>query len=619
MLNGRLYSQGWFIATLALLVAFLTLRPPDTVSDATPPVQFAGSPTIDLARQFQEAAPLRVPGTVGAAAGEKWITDQFTAIAADDRLVTVQHATVRRRGEDVPIANVVLTVPARAQARVQRRIVVVAPRDAPRQVSGGTSSTAILVALARFAVQQRYHHPIVFVSVDADTYGNAGFRWYLSRETPSRIAGLIVLDAPGEGLDAVPVIDPASGRQERDPNTRRPLTRPAPDATTMYLWSGGSGRQALDMRALAERAVASAGFSASPLPSLRRQLLGLAFTETRGDQRPAIDLGIPAITLSARRESPLPVGVPAISLTRVRAAGIATLALIGLLDNRERARVPDRALVYAGRILRPSVSRLALLFLALPIFILALDAASRVRRSRVRLAAGLRGIGMRLLPGATILLLGWLLTLWGVLRAPDVGRPAAATELAFDGQAALALLLVFLTAVAVSMVVRPRVERIVATNLGDGAAALIVVSIVILVAWWHMPYALVLILPPVHAMVAAALAPRLWQVVLAAMVGILVPLALVLRIAGMLERNPLYALWYLTQTTLSGARGLLGPVIAVVVVVAMATLAAITVDRIRHGVVDRRFAVKGPRSRMSNLSSGKRKADDGPATEKTRP
>jgi len=619
MLNGRLYLQAWFVATLAILVAFLTLRPPDPTPSTTQPAQFAGSATTDLAIRFHDAAPLRVPGTIGAAAGEKWIEEQFKAIPGDKQSVQTQHAVIRRGGQDIPITNVMMVLPAQAKNKVQRRILVVAPRDAPRQVSWGTSGTAILVELARLSVQQKYHHPIVFMSVDGDTFGNAGLRWFLSKETASRYAGVIVLDAPGEGRDQIPVIDPATGVQARDPNSKQPLTRPAPDANTMYLWSSGSGRQALDMRRLAEKAVTAAGYSPSPLPSLRRQLLGLSFTETRGAQRAAIDLGIPAVTLSARPDSQLPINVPEISRSRVRAAGTATVALIGLLDDQERAKVPDRALAYAGRILRPSVARLALLFLALPLFVMALDAAGRIRRSRVRISLGLKSVAWRMVPVVSSLMLGWLLTLWGVLHAPEVGRPPAPADIPFDGRAALAILLIVLSALALGMGVRARQGDAPAAIPAETAGALAWLGLAVILAWWYIPFSLVLILPVAHAVLAALLAPRLWQIGLLAIGSVLVPLALVLRVAGVIDRSPFYALWYIAETTLSGARGLAGPVIGAVVVVALGTLCTIVVRRIRDGLVRAGDVRKGIGWLTSNLSARKRPlgATDGDSAEKT--
>lgn len=591
MLNGRLYLHAWFIATVALLVAFLTLQPVEEATEGEQAAVFNATETAQLAAQFQQSAPLRVPGTVGAAAGEQWVTQQFQSLPESDKRVALQKAVVRRGDEAAtPITNVIFTVPAKAATKSQRNILVVAPRDAPRQVSGGASGTAMLVELARLSIRASYHHPIIFLSVDGDTLGNAGLRWYLASVDTKRIAGVIVLDAPGEG-----------------------------EGTMLHLWSSGHSRQALDMRRLAAQAVSQAGFTPQPQPTLRQQLIHQAVTQTFGAQRAAIDRGVPAVTLSARSESTLPTGVPPINIDYLKGAGNAALNLVTILDAKERANAPDAALAYAGRILRPSVARLALLFLALPLFVLALDAAARIRRARVRVSAGLRAVLWRTVPVFVGLGLARLLVGFGVLRAPDVGRPPPALEVPFDGQAVLAVLLVVLSGAAVWMVVRPRVAATGANPPAEAAGALLVLSVVVLVAWLLVPFALVLILPAAHAALAAIVAPRTWQLVLLAIAALMAPLAVLVHIGNVIDRGAAFAGWYLLQTTASGARGIVGPVIAVVAIVSIGSLVALVVFRIRKGLVTSGDLRQGLGRVASNLSARKRREGrpDGDTAQKT--
>ncbi len=590
MLNGRLYLHAWFIATVALLVAFLTLQPVEEISEGEQAAIFNAGETSQLATQFQQTAPLRVPGTVGAAAGEQWVTQQFQSLPESDKRVAIQRAVVRRGDDTTPIVNVLFTVPAKAATKSQRNILVVAPRDAPRQVSGGASGTAMLVELARLSIRASYHHPMIFLSVDGDTRGNAGLRWYLASVDTKRIAGVIVLDGPGEG-----------------------------QGNMLHLWASGDGRQALDMRRLAAQAVSQAGFVPEPQPTLRQQLIRLAVTQTFGAQRAAIDRGVPAVTLSARNEATLPTGVPPINIDYLKGAGNAALNLITILDAKERANAPDGALAYAGRILRPSVARLALLFLALPLFVLALDAAARIRRARVRLSAGLRAVAWRTAPVFVGLGLARLLVAFGVLRAPDVGRPPPALELPFDGQAVLASLLVVLSAAAVWMVVRPRVAATGANPPAEAAGALLVLSGVVLAAWVFVPFALVVILPAAHAALAAIVAPRVWQLVLLAIAALMAPLAVLVHIGHVIDRGAIFAGWYLLQTTAAGARGVAGPIIAVVAIVAIGSLVALVAFRIRKGLVTSGDVRQGLGWLASNLSARKRRGggSDGDTTQKT--
>lgn len=558
MLNRRLYLQAWLVAVVALLVAFLTLEPaPDDV-EPNGVATFTAADAVKATNDLAAAAPERAPGTPGAQKALEWVQVHFTELAGKaqaDRVAT-QPFVARVTGDALSLNNVFFTQPANADTKSQRNILIVAPRDTPRGVAAGASSTAILVELARTTAKSNYRHPLIFLSVDGTSLGNAGLRWYLSMVERSRIAGVIVLDAPGEG----------TGRQ-------------------MHIWSGGAGRQALALRQLAERSVRRAGFVASSVPALRSQLIRLAVPETRGDQRAAIDLGVPAVTLSGRDESVLPADASKPDQERVDAAGTATLELLNRLDAIERANAPDAALAYAGKILRPSVGRLALLLLALPLLVMALDAAARVRRARVRLSVGLRAVAWRFVSPLFALLLAHLLTMWGVLRAPTVGRPPSPAELTLGARALLVMLLLGLLSFVLWMWVRPRVNATGANPPAEAAGALVWLGVITLVAWWLTPFALVLILPAAHAALAATVAPRRWQVVALAALAVAAPIAVVLTVGSDIGRNPLYTVWYLCETSVSGARGLAGPVLAVLVGVCVWSLSTLVAFRARKGLV----------------------------------
>ena len=67
--------------------------------------------------------------------------------------------------------------------------------------------------------------------------------------------------------------------------------------------------------------------------------------------------------------------------------------------------------------------RLALLLLALPIIVCAIDALARMRRARVALGDGLRAVGLKAAVPLAALAAGYLLSLLGVLpRAPPRAR-----------------------------------------------------------------------------------------------------------------------------------------------------------------------------------------------------
>ena len=560
MLNRRLYLQAWLVAIVALLVAFLTLEPP--LEDVEPDgvATFTANDAVKSAVDLGTLAPRRAAGTPDAKTAADWVAARFAELPDTNQgaRVATQNFTARRNGAQVPLTNVLFTQRAEGEPKSARNILIVGPRDTPPGVAGGASSTAILIEVARTTAKIKYRHTLVFLSVDGTSVGNAGMRWYLNSVERSRIAGVIVLDAPAQG----------TGR-------------------TLSLWSAGAGRQALALRQLAERSVKSAGFVPSPLPALRTQLVRLAVPETRGDQRAAIDAGVPAVTIAGRDEGVLGADGTEPDRQRYDAAGTATLDLINRLDAIERANAPDAALAYAGKILRPAVGRLALLLLALPLLVMALDAAARVRRARVRLSVGLRAVAWRFAPPLVILLVAHMLTRWGVLRGPTLGRPPLPEELAFGTRALLVIALLGIVSFVLWMWVRPRVNATGVNPPAEAAGALVWLGAVTVLAWWLSPFALVLILPAAHAALAATVAPRRWQVVALAALAIAAPIAVVVTIASDIDRNPLFAVWYLCETAVSGARGLVGPILAVLVGVCVWSLSTLVAFRARNGLVRR--------------------------------
>jgi hypothetical protein len=556
MINGRLYFQAWLVAAVALLVAFLTLEPPEEPIRTDQVATFNSSEAVDAANDLARVAPERAPGSPGADAAANWIEQRFRDLPDGGKRVATQSMVARAGGETTPLKNVFFTLPASAPTTSARNILIVAPRDAPAGVAAGTTSSAILVELARTAIRSSYRHTLIFLSVDGGTIGNAGTRWYLRSVDRSRIAGVMVLDAPGEG-----------------------------DGRVIHLWSMGAGRQALSIRQLADQAVRNAGYEPTGMPSMRNQLLRLAVPETRGEQRAAIDLGVPAVTLADRDESTLPAGPVTITRERVDGAGTAALWLVNLLDARERANAPDAALAYAGKILRPAVGRLSLLLLALPLLVMALDAAARVRRGRIRVSAGLRAVAWRFVVPLGVLFLAHLLSMWGIFRGPDIGRPPKIVDLNFDGQALLGIILLALVSVVAWLWMRPRVIATGANASAEAAGALIWLALLTLVAWWVAPFSLVLILPAAYAALTATVAPRRWQIGALAVVAIAIPVAIVLMTAADIDRNPLFAVWYLCETAVSGARGFMGPVLAAMVGDCVVSLSTLVTFRARKGIV----------------------------------
>ena len=282
MLNGRLYLQAWLVAVVGLLVAFLTLQPPAEETAPSAVTTFNATEAQATAKAFAVVAPVREPGTPEAGRAADWVAERMRALAAtvtpkpggaapEDRVAVLQ-AVARINRQNVVCQDVFLTLPADAEpatSRSTRNILVVAPRDTPAGVAGGTTGTAMLLELAQTAFKYKYRHPLIFLSTDCGTVGSGGMRWYLQEAEPSRVAGMVVLGPLGEGGDG-----------------------------TIHIWMEGAARQTLGLRLLAERAIRGAGATPSPLPSMAGQLLRFAVPQARGEQRAGIDRGVPAITLS---------------------------------------------------------------------------------------------------------------------------------------------------------------------------------------------------------------------------------------------------------------------------------------------------------------------------------
>jgi hypothetical protein len=56
-------------------------------------------------------------------------------------------------------------------------------------------------------------------------------------------------------------------------------------------------------------------------------------------------------------------------------------------------------------------------------------------------------------------------------------------------------------------------------------------------------------------------------------------------VSGGIARGIPYSGWYLLETTVSGARGILGPALAILVLVAVWSLGSLVMSRVRRGLV----------------------------------
>lgn len=563
MINARLYRTSWLVAAVALVVALLTLQSPDPGPEPTLPSTLDGETTLRLAGALSSIAPERPAGSGPDIRAARFVEGQLAQVpgAAEPgkqkSRVQTQDFQALRNGEPVALQNVYLVVPGVADGRLPGGIVVVAPRDTPAGVAAGASSTAILLRLARASATTRHQRPHLFVSTDGSTIGNAGLRWFLQRFSAFPLSAVIVLDAPGE----------ANGDR-------------------IHVWtSGRTDRQTLALGNIAERAIGRVGGRAEGPPSLSGQLLRLAVPQTFGEQGAAIAEGLPAVTLSGRAESPLRVDRRP-TAERLELAANAADDLLNTLDATPTIAASDGTLRFAGKFLRPTIARLALLLVMLPVLVLTLDIVARIRRSRVSLAAGLRAVGLRVVPLVVGVVTAHLLSLGGLLPRPAAGEPPLPADARFSLLAGLALLLSLAAGVLGWRATRRAARRINASRAAEGGAALIALSGLLVVLWVISPYALALALPVAHAALLATGARQPWHLPALAAVALLPVLMLVVQIAGLLDSQAPFAIWYLIDTTVNGSRGVVGVLMAVLVVACVWSMAGLAAERaLRDGLI----------------------------------
>jgi hypothetical protein len=556
VLNARLYRTCWLVAGVALVVALLTLETPDSGPEPPLPSSIDGDVALELTSQLAAIAPERAAGSGPDQAASRWIQGQLSQVPGAAGRVQVQDLVADDGGEQVRLHNLYLAVPGAAGGRNRPGILVVAPRDTPSGVAAGATSTAVMLSLARASATSRHQRPHLFVSADGSSVGNAGIRWFLERFSSFPIAAAIVLDAPGE----------AEGDQ-------------------VHVWvDGRADRQALRLGMLAERSVERVGGRSEGGPSLGGQLLQMAVPQTFGDQGPAVADGLPAVALSARGESPLR---PGSAPTAERLALVANAAndLLLTLDATPQVPAPDGGLSLAGKLLRPTVVRLALLLLALPIIVCAVDAVARMRRARVSLADGLRAVGLRSAAPLAALATGYVLSLAGILPRPQAGAPPLPAEATFGAAAGLGLVLTIGAGVAAWYWARRRARRVDATPPGEAAAALAALAVFLVVLWLVSPYALVIALPAAHAALVATSARRRWHVAVLVAIALAPVLALAASMAARLDSNPVFALWYLLATALNGSRGAPGVLLGAVIGACLWSLAAFVAFRAGKGAL----------------------------------
>jgi hypothetical protein len=508
------------------------------------------------------AFPDRRPGTPGALAAERWLAAQLQALGFETHTDTF-FATIPGRGR-VELRN--LTATAVAPTSSPDTIVVAAHRDNMGDGPGlndNASGTAALLELAR-----SYGHPvgtpgravspahtIVFLSTDGGLFGGLGAAHFASRFGGHVVA---VVD-----LDAIAGTGP--------PRLEIGGDRPRSPAATLAATA-------------AARIEAETG-SPPGRTSAFGQLIDLGFPFSLYEQALFDGRGIPAVTITTGGDRPPPgASDRTVNRTRLAQLGRAAQTLVASLDEGVELAQGTSSYVYLGsRLVRGWAIELSLFAMLLPYLVAVVDLFARCRRRGLRLAPAFRSYRSRLAFWLWAGALFGLFALGGAFPGGAAHPIDPATHAAGHWpRLALAGLAVLL---AVSWLVprerlRPRRPLTAEEDLAGHAAALLALAVVALVVVATNPFALVFVLPPLHAWLwlPQVRASALWIRVSVLLAGFLGPMLLLGSFAGRYGLG-LDAPWYLLALTAVGYV----PIVTVVIVLAWAAgagqLIALTAGR----------------------------------------
>ena len=477
--NGRLYRGTWLLVGLPLLVAAFSVARPTPLPRAFIP-EFDGAATKNLASELVDQYPSRIPGALGPA---DWVRDQLRPYGLPVRTERFS-AVIPGRGR-VQMQNVV----AEAVGKSPRTIVVMAHRDNDGRGPGANdnaSGTAMLIQLARAygtppgfpAGALQPNHTILFVSTDGGAFGALGAAEFAEHSPLRHDVGAVI------NLDSVA----GPGRIRMQINGDTPRTP--------------SG-------ALVETAAARVRAQIGRRPAratLLRQLVDLGFPFSLYEQAPFIAQGVGAVTLSTAGDNPPnPIGdtTTRLRVDKLNQVGRSAQDLLGTLDEGlEFAQGTSSFLYLDSRLIRGWAVELVLMACLLPFFAAAVDLFARCRRRRIPLAPALRGLRSRLGFWAWVVGLFELFRLLGVW--PDgAPRPVSPLSSAATDWPARALIILGLLSLAGWLVMRERLlpRRPIASEeeLAGHTAALLALGALALLFVATNPYALLFLLPSLHA------------------------------------------------------------------------------------------------------------------------
>jgi len=526
MLDLRIYRVAFVPALIALvIVAFSLQTRPRPIETTLPPDAFDGPRAARLLEDLAARFPERRPGSQGDRAladvvQQTFESSGFTVTASDTEAQTIDGERTLR------------TVVAERPGRVNRRIVVLAHRDAASAPARAElSATAALLELARLYAGRATRRTLTLVSTSGGSGGDAGAAdWATSIEGP---------------VDAVIVLGDLAGAEVRQPQ--------------VVGWSDAQGTAPQRLLRTVEQAVreetAPPGSSGPVM-----QLLRLAFPATVSEQGVVNAAGVPAVLVSASGELGPPSG-DAVSPARLEGLGRAVLRSITALDDGPEVTPtsPRSAIVLRNQVLADWAVRLLVGTLLLPVLMAGVDGLARVRRRREPV---LRWMGWAAATGAPFLLAGLTLValrLVGLVTAP--GAPVAPGLIPVSAPAMIAAGAVLVLAFLLLWPLTARRLALGDANVTGAAIAIGLFTLLLAgVAWLVNPYTALFLVPAAHLWLLAnapeVKVPRPARIAL--VLAGLVPLALAaFGYALAFDAGPLDLLWMGTLLVAGGHVGIL--------------------------------------------------------------
>ena len=474
--NGRLYRGAWLVVGLPLLVLAFSVARPSALQPPNLPAGFDAGAATALAADLAGRWPTREAGTAADEAAGRWVADALRSLGYH---VERERFTAALPGRGrVPLVNLLALRPGRSP----KTIVVMAHRDTragPGRLDAASGTATVLELARAYApvstpAATSLPYTLAFLSTDGAAPGGLGAAYFAAHAPKMR--DVIAVVNVGDVAGTAPPRLVLTGDTPRSPN-------PSFVETIRSQLAAQTGREPGRV-------------------ALLEQLVDLGFPFSRFEQAPFVSRGVPAVTITTAPDRPdagRPAG-PALRIRRLGQVGGATQNAVDALQQGVALSAGPPSYLYLGpRIVRGWAIELVLIGALVPFLAATVDLFARCRRRRIPIAPALRSYRSRLAFWAWCGLLLALFALtgaWGSgpARPPDpngVDWPAGAL-VGVGTLAGLGWL------VARDRLV-PRRPVLAEEELAGHTGALLALAVVALLVVATNPFALLFLLPSLHA------------------------------------------------------------------------------------------------------------------------